>query len=931
MNMSVDSPEEVIQRAQRQRAAREEEMQTAASRSIIREEESASARSMQFVVDGTQASSSSLSAPSSNNNMTTTTYSISSESESSLLNDNKPSMQCAEHKLPSERERVPQRNLLNIRGMKIDPLRISNTSSNTSGSSIDNDNMNVQRWCSAFYNGAQQQQQQPPPPPPPRRRSASMGGGSEQQQPTLHNTPPRRRSCESRRSSRAYDNNNCASSFVSATSYIGCEPVESVWGCYNTIGQNGLDLSPPPSRRRLSLFEVPVGLDLSRRNSIDTSTSPYLNRMMMNVQAHLSEATYNAGPLHANSIGDNSRYTVDSGPSGVTGILDQHASMNNWAAYSSSSSPGTTTEEEEEGGGGLTTTTTTDNDHRPEMMMMDDEDGSDYLDDDLSAEHYRRRSSYDSTSLRQQQNNLPHLATMKEEEEEENVHEQEDEHEGNEDEEEDMSQALVVRKVTGLDPEEASFAEKERAMEYTNTDEGQSQNVLVLHDNTPATHHKKKKRKSSTSKPPRVLVHHSQQKPPIDTSTRYNGYQHCFITIQEEHRFLMLYTFLKRNATRQNGHQKIIIFFSTTKSTQYYSRLLSKLKFNVRAVHNGMTRERFLQHYSDFVRGSSISKSNENGEDEEECAGSSSILCIPDFQGNDIAIPPSTNWLVQFEPPNNPSEYIFRVGRISSESKSSRINNKDGNDNGSSKEPPRALLFVTPQQFGFFKYYKAANVKIYEYEIPSIFKGVQKKITKIVQQEDVTGHHKLQLSKLGADAYHAYLCAYAGHDYKDIYNVKDLDVKKVALCFGFDVPPFNNMEKKKEEDGNEELGKIKKTWTPKKKKKIKWTTTRRGGSNDKNQADAEGADKKKKKKVSPAKSRANGEHNQWKPSKYEQNQWKPSKETLQVSSSWIPKGTKKTWRASRVHADKMKVDKQKSGREIVDEFKPKVVKLPRAG
>ena len=44
----------------------------------------------------------------------------------------------------------------------------------------------------------------------------------------------------------------------------------------------------------------------------------------------------------------------------------------------------------------------------------------------------------------------------------------------------------------------------------------------------------------------------------------------------------------------------------------------------------------------------------------------------------------------------------------------------------------------------------------------------------------------------------------------------------------------------------------------------------------------------------------------------------------------MPKGTKKSWRASRVHADKMKVDKQKSGREIVDEFKPKVVKLPRA-
>jgi hypothetical protein len=44
----------------------------------------------------------------------------------------------------------------------------------------------------------------------------------------------------------------------------------------------------------------------------------------------------------------------------------------------------------------------------------------------------------------------------------------------------------------------------------------------------------------------------------------------------------------------------------------------------------------------------------------------------------------------------------------------------------------------------------------------------------------------------------------------------------------------------------------------------------------------------------------------------------------------MPRGTKKSWRASRVHADKMKVDGQRSSRDIVDEYKPKVVKVSRA-
>lgn len=320
----------------------------------------------------------------------------------------------------------------------------------------------------------------------------------------------------------------------------------------------------------------------------------------------------------------------------------------------------------------------------------------------------------------------------------------------------------------------------------------------------------------------------------IDGSAKYNGYQHCFITIKEQHRFLMLYTFLKRHV-----HSKIIIFFSTTKSVQYFSRLLIRLKFNVHAIHSGMNRERFLEKFFEFSK-----EQNDKG----------GILCIPDFQGNDIAIPPTTSWIIQFEPCCDPSDYIFRVGRISAE------NSKRGGS------PPRALLFLTPCQFGFLKYYKAAKVKVYEYEIPKVA-SVQKELMKLVKRDD-------KLRKFGVEAYHAYLMAYASHEYRDIYNVHDLDVRNVALCFGFEKPPPSKTLEEEEEREAEKNDKV---------------------------SDLQEA-------------RNNRERNRWKPVKNEK------------TNCWMT--GEKSWRYSNVHSDKMRKSGQKDGAKTnPDDYKPKTIKM----
>ena len=240
----------------------------------------------------------------------------------------------------------------------------------------------------------------------------------------------------------------------------------------------------------------------------------------------------------------------------------------------------------------------------------------------------------------------------------------------------------------------------------------------------------------------------------LSPSHVYNGYSHNFVTVRDEHRFLMLYTFLKRHVD-----QKIIIFFSTTKSTQYYSKLLQRLKFDVRAAHNGQIKEAFLSEYLEF------SKQSSRG-----------ILCIPDFQGNEFQVPPSCEWIIQFEPPGNPTEYIFRVGRVSIES---------------SSVVGRALLFVTPEQFGVLQYFKAAQVKLREYEIAKISQ-VQKDHVALIRKDE-------KLRKFAREAYHAYMLAYASHSFRDVYNIHDLNQDKVALAFGFTKSPKQQVDSDDEE------------------------------------------------------------------------------------------------------------------------------------
>ena len=65
------------------------------------------------------------------------------------------------------------------------------------------------------------------------------------------------------------------------------------------------------------------------------------------------------------------------------------------------------------------------------------------------------------------------------------------------------------------------------------------------------------------------------------------------------------------------------------------------------------------------------------------------------FAGLDI---PKVDWIIQYDPPDDPKEYIHRVGRAA----------RGASGTG------RALLFLIPSELKFLKYLRASNVTVNE-------------------------------------------------------------------------------------------------------------------------------------------------------------------------------------------------------------------------
>ncbi|KAM0799023.1 ATP-dependent RNA helicase-like protein has1 [Usnea florida] len=221
------------------------------------------------------------------------------------------------------------------------------------------------------------------------------------------------------------------------------------------------------------------------------------------------------------------------------------------------------------------------------------------------------------------------------------------------------------------------------------------------------------------------------------------GLEQGYVVCDSDKRFLLLFSFLKRQKNK-----KCIVFFSSCNCVKYHSELLNYIDLPVLDLHGKQKQIKRTNTFFEF------------------CNATKGTLIATDVAARGLDIP-AVDWIVQFDPPDDPRDYIHRVGRTARGS--------DGKG--------KSLLFLQPSEVGFLKHLKEARVPLVEFEFPAkrIF-SIQSQLEKLIAQN-------YYLNKSAKDAYRSYLQAYASHSLRSIFDVHRLDLVKVAKSFGFSTPP----------------------------------------------------------------------------------------------------------------------------------------------
>ncbi|KAK4236949.1 hypothetical protein C8A03DRAFT_35104 [Achaetomium macrosporum] len=221
------------------------------------------------------------------------------------------------------------------------------------------------------------------------------------------------------------------------------------------------------------------------------------------------------------------------------------------------------------------------------------------------------------------------------------------------------------------------------------------------------------------------------------------GLDQGYVVVDADKRFLLLFSFLRKMAKK-----KVIVFFSSCNSVKYYSELLQYIDLPVLDLHGKQKQQKRTNTFFEF------------------CNAKQGTLICTDVAARGLDIP-QVDWIVQFDPPDDPRDYIHRVGRTA------RGNNTKG----------RSLLFLQPSELGFLAHLKAAKVPVVEYDFPkNKILNVQSQLEKLIQSN-------YYLNQSAKDGYRSYLHAYASHSLRSVFDVHKLDLVKVAKSFGFSTPP----------------------------------------------------------------------------------------------------------------------------------------------
>ena len=241
-----------------------------------------------------------------------------------------------------------------------------------------------------------------------------------------------------------------------------------------------------------------------------------------------------------------------------------------------------------------------------------------------------------------------------------------------------------------------------------------------------------------------------------------------FYTIVEpEDRINILYSFLKTHKT-----SKCLVFVSSRKQVRYFTEVFKHLKL-------GML---FLDIHGKQKQGKRSSTFYTFSEKR-----NSVVLFATDIASRGVDFP-AIDWVIQLDPPEDISQYIHRVGRTARYK-------SDGN----------SVLFVSEKENNFINELKIRKINILKMKIP------QNKINNIVPVvRSLLSEHK-ELIELAEKAITSYVKSINLMTNKSVFNIKNIDLGKLALSYGLVSSPEMIVKTKSEvekEQNEEDLKKI---------------------------------------------------------------------------------------------------------------------------
>lgn len=270
------------------------------------------------------------------------------------------------------------------------------------------------------------------------------------------------------------------------------------------------------------------------------------------------------------------------------------------------------------------------------------------------------------------------------------------------------------------------------------------------------------------------------------------GFDHCFVTVPCKERLSVLFATLRRSSER-----KVIVICSTWESAAFHALLFRQLEMlHIYEMHENMKDKDVAFAYNEFLY------------------LYPGILFASEIAMREFDVLPNVDYLIQYEPTTNPTEYIYRMSNAKVYRTSCH----------------KALLFLTPDEMLFLEYFDDIEIKELEARKVSEF---QKSVENLVMKHGELNHFAWR-------AFRAFMHAYENHPYSNVYDYAKIDEDRTRKSFGKPRVPEQSakyfeynikstgekkdaMKEKKEEGKSDDQHPKTRNWTDKEK------TWRKGG------------------------------------------------------------------------------------------------------